>query len=59
MGFFAPKKYATWQDAAQAAKKLGIVGSPDYKEKYRQDKRLPEHPHKVYEDFPGWTAFLS
>lgn len=60
MGFFtSDKKYASWQEAAHAAKKLGVVGSRDYKEKYTRDKRLPEHPHKIYPNFPGWTQFLA
>lgn len=51
--------YSTWQEAGDAAKKLGIIGVKEYAEKYKQDSRLPSSPNSQYSDFPGWPKFLG
>ncbi len=51
--------YQTWQEASEAAIKLGITDSQSYKERYREDPRLPYSPYRVYKDFPGMPKFLG
>ena len=51
--------YPTWQEAAEAAKKLGIKSSVEYAKRFKKDKRLYAAPSERYADFPGWTKFLG
>jgi len=51
--------YSTYQEAASASQKLGILSSTDYKINYRYDDRLPARPELMYQDFPGWRIFLG
>lgn len=53
--------YPTWQEASEAAKKLGITGSKEYriKKKYKLDPKLPADPHLKYKDFPGYAVFFG
>ncbi len=51
--------YTTWQEASEAAKKLGIKTSTDYKTLYKEDRRLPSRPYTTYTDFPGWPRFFG
>ncbi len=51
--------YSTWQEASEAAIKLGIKTWAEYKIKYKNDARLPSNPNQVYKDFPGHLAFLK
>jgi hypothetical protein len=50
---------STWEEAAEAARALGIGSHKEYKERYKEDSRLPACPHRTYPDFPGWVKFLS
>ncbi len=50
--------YKTWQEASVGVQFLGIQFEPKYREKYKQDPRLPSSPDRHYEDFPGWPMFL-
>ncbi|NQZ49310.1 MAG: hypothetical protein HRT95_03705 [Moritella sp.] len=62
-------KYESYQEASNAAVKLGIKSSNDYmvlvangKPKYKQDYRLPCRPNKFYSNFyllGGWDTFLQ
>jgi len=49
--------YATWQEAAKAARRLGITNQKSYGKLRKQDSRLPSSPY-VYKDFPGLDIFL-
>ena len=53
--------YPTWQEASAAAIRLGITTVTEYRTegRYKEDNRLPVHPHQKYADFPGWTEFLG
>jgi len=53
------KKYATWQEASEAARKLNIKRREDYFKEYGRDPRLCKYPADVYKDFPGWRVFLN
>ena len=60
--FFGRQKknfYPTWQEAAEAARRLGIKRSIDYYYVYKGDGRLPSNPGKFYSDFPGFKKFLG
>ncbi len=51
--------YATWQEAAEATRKLGIKTVPQYKKEYKRDPRLPSNPNDSYGDWVNWRAFLN
>ena len=51
--------YPTWQEASEAAKRLGIRSSVQYIRKYKKDSRLYAAPLERYPDFPGWATFLG
>ena len=60
--FFGRQKkifYPTWQEAAEAARRLGIKGETEYFEKYKQDPLLYRNPQVAYADFPGWRKFIK
>lgn len=54
MGF-----YETWQEASEAAQKLGIKSKPEYRKRYKEDRKLPIAPESVYPDFPGARVFFG
>ncbi len=55
-----PKQfYATWQEASQATRRLGLSSQKEYKAGYKQDPCLPGHPFTFYTDFPSWLRFLG
>jgi superfamily II DNA or RNA helicase len=51
--------YPTWQEAAKAAKRLGISSSEEYSLRYKEDERLPSRLTKIYPDFPGFPEFFG
>lgn len=51
--------YPTWQEAAESSKRLGVKNVDDYREKYKNDNRLPSDPREYYDDFPSWVIFLG
>lgn len=55
--------YPTLSDAQQAAKRLGITSSTQYRKRYKEDPRLPFSPNQVYfNEWPtkdGWIFFLG
>lgn len=51
--------YPTWKQAGKAAQRIGITDSVQYRTRFREDSGLPAHPHQVYEDFPGFKAYLG
>ncbi|MEK7624502.1 MAG: integrase repeat-containing protein [Patescibacteria group bacterium] len=53
------KFYPTWQEASRFARKIGISSITDYKQKRKQNPKLPAKPDAMYKDFPGWTVFLG
>lgn len=53
------EKYQTWQEASNAAIAIGVTKVKEYRNKYRQDNRLPSNPYRTYSDFPGWVKFLK
>lgn len=41
-------KYETYEQASQAAQKLGIVSQPEYMDRFGEDPRLPARPDRQY-----------
>ncbi len=58
-GGVAKDFYPTWEDAGEAAKKVGITGYSEYQKWYKRDPKLCSVPHKYYANFPGWEIFLG
>lgn len=50
--------YPTWQEAGEAARKLGLESQSQYHKGYKKDPRLPAEPANRYDDFPGYAMFL-
>lgn len=56
----APKKFRTWQQASAALKGKALRSRSAYKYAYKKiSPRLPRHPDRFYQDFPGWGIFLQ
>ncbi|TSC85138.1 MAG: Phage integrase family protein [Parcubacteria group bacterium Gr01-1014_17] len=54
------KPYATYQEASGAARKLSLKTNTEYKQRYKEDPRLPAHPNEEYQkEWEGWNAFLG
>jgi len=53
--------YTTWQEASEATIKLGIKSSVEYKNRYKEDNRLPASPYQLYlqQGWVGWGVFLG
>lgn len=51
--------YLKWQEAGQAAQKLGIANYAQYRERCKEDPRLPTNPNQFYKNFPGFDVFLG
>lgn len=53
--------YPSLQDAAEAAQKLGIKNSGEYKRRCSGDYRLPSNPRLFYKEqgWASWAKFLS
>ncbi|HKM38050.1 MAG TPA: VPA1269 family protein [Thiopseudomonas sp.] len=52
--------YEIYQEASEAAKQLNITTSTEYKNRYKEDPRLPCHPHAFYShDWVDWYSFLG
>ncbi len=54
--------YKTLEEASKATIKLGILTTPEYKVRYKEDPQLPFSPHLFYgrrkfKSFGGWNAF--
>ena len=56
-------KYLTFEEASEAAQKLGIKGSnlaKEYEKRYKEDPKLPSSPVEKYKkDWISWTVFLG
>lgn len=54
------KPYKTYEEAQEAARKLGITSMPDYRKNYTRDSRLHSAPDRFYrESWTGWHNFLG
>lgn len=53
------RKYATYEEAREAARAFGFAGNRDYLAGYKQDTKLPASPDKVYLDFKDWYDYLG
>jgi RNA polymerase subunit RPABC4/transcription elongation factor Spt4 len=51
--------YPTWQEASEAAKRLGITTQSEYRIRYKEDQRLPSDPGNFYSDFPGLSKYFG
>jgi hypothetical protein len=53
--------YETFQEASDAALTLNIVGKNEYKERFKEDPKLPSYPNTKYKDlgWEGWDDFLG
>lgn len=58
LGEKKPDPYSTYVGARAAARELGIKHKTDYKNRHRQDPRLPSAPSQCY-DGAGWTNWLD
>ncbi|ELG7184205.1 hypothetical protein R9D81_004967 [Pseudomonas aeruginosa] len=50
--------YPTYAEAQAAAQALGIRNMPDYRNRYREDQRLPCRPYRVYA-YAGWMDWYD
>ncbi|MGI2203735.1 gamma-mobile-trio integrase GmtZ [Shewanella oncorhynchi] len=56
----ADKFYPTVAAAQQATQALGITSQPNYRQRYREDSRLPSRPNVIYSaDWQSWPQFLG
>ncbi|MCV3262334.1 hypothetical protein OGZ01_00800 [Vibrio harveyi] len=54
------KFYKTINHASEAAIRLGIQSQPEYKQRYKEDERLPSSPNRIYAaDWVDWFSFLD
>ena len=51
--------YETWQEASAAAIKLGLSSERKYRQKRKQDPKLPSSPYTMYKNFPSWRKFFK
>ncbi|MCE7731136.1 integrase repeat-containing protein, partial [Vibrio campbellii] len=52
--------YPTYAEACKAAIGLGIQSQPEYKQRYKEDERLPSSPNQIYAaDWVDWFSFLD
>lgn len=51
--------YKTWKKASGVAKSLGIKTIREYRNRYKENSKLPSDPFKYYSDFPGYKKFLG
>ena len=52
--------YPTLEEASHAAQALGITTLTGYRERYKEDPRLPRQPQHINADeWPGWSVFLG
>ena len=59
LGVEKPRRYSTYDQASEAARKLGFQSSTEYKNRRKKDPWLPGSPHEVYkEQWKGWNDFL-
>ena len=56
---FKQNPYKTWQQAARAAKKLGVTTCAEYQELRNKDSRLYADPLRVYPECTSWNMFLG
>ena len=58
---YLSKYYETCEEAAQAARKLRIKSSDDYRLRYKEDEKLPCNPDSFYknEGWINWPKFLG
>lgn len=61
LGKQRPHYYKAYQQAAQAARRLGFTSSAEYKRQHRRDLQLPSHPDQYYEKkgWRSWNDFLG
>lgn len=57
---YLPRKkiYRSFQKAKEAAQRLGIKNSMEYREKFKQDPLLIHNP-QIYPEFTDWADFLG
>ncbi|AJR07186.1 integrase [Photobacterium gaetbulicola] len=60
LGREKPTWYLTYIEASEAAIGMGIQSQPEYKQRYKEDERLPSSPEQVYaDDWVDWFSFLD
>ena len=61
LGKKRPNFYKTYQQAAQASRRLRFGAKAEYMRSHRRDIRLPSHPDEHYRKrgWRGWYAFLG
>jgi len=52
-------RYQTWQEASEAVQELVIESPADYKQRRKEDPRLPIRPQLYYKDYPGNEKFFG
>lgn len=50
--------YRSYENAKEAARKLGIKSESEYRESYREDPRLPSKPKNIYKN-KGWSDWYD
>ncbi len=51
--------YETWQEAFESCRDHKIDNEEEYKDRYKEDPRLPSAPRYFYKDFPGAKVFFD
>ncbi|MEI7451660.1 MAG: hypothetical protein WCK37_00475 [Candidatus Falkowbacteria bacterium] len=52
-------RYQTWQEASEAVQELVIESPVEYKERRKENSRLPMRPKIYYKDYPGDETFFG
>lgn len=53
-------KYETYDEFVKAVRFLQITGQVEYKTRYKEDQKLPSHPHNVYKnDWVSWPELFG
>ena len=58
LGTEAPNIYGTYYEAKISVQELGINSMKEYKNRYKEDPRLPSSPSEVYKN-RGWKSFYD
>lgn len=54
------ENYKSYEEASQAAQRLGILTFGEYSERYKEDERLPSSPQVMFKnDWFSWSLFLG
>ena len=53
------RKLVSFKEAKQIVLNLKIKTAEEYKDRYKENNKLPPHPERTYQEWSGWCNFLS